>query len=278
MNVKTFFDEDTSTFTYLITDPQTLHCAVIDPVLNLDLPSGKTSTTSADEVIQHIQDQKLTLEWILETHIHADHLTAAHYLQETLGGKIAIHENIQKVLAYWAPLFSLKLSLENFDHLFHDHETFHIGKLSATVIPTPGHTPACSSYHINDHVFVGDSIFMPHLGSARADFPGGSAKVLYHSIQRILALPEQTKIHVCHDYPEANEPIGSFATVKEQKMHNSLAKLSEEEFIRERNRRDKGKAAPTLLLPSLQVNLVTGNLKALEENGISYLKIPLNQL
>jgi len=205
MHIQHFFDQETATFTYIVSDAATKYCAIIDSVLNYDMSEGKTRTQSADEIISYVRNNQLIVAWILETHVHADHLSAASYLKETLGGKIAIGEHIRQVLDYWVPIFDTgndtPLDGSQFDHLFVENEIFYIGNLPVKVMATPGHTPACVSYYIEDVIFVGDTIFMPYIGTARADFPGGSAEQLYDSIQKILALPKDTKIFTCHDYP-----------------------------------------------------------------------------
>lgn len=221
MQIESFFDVNTSTVTYVVSDPQTLRCAIIDSVQDFDLYSGRIYFQSADKVIDYIRKMNLQVEWILDTHVHADHLTAASYLKENLGGKIGIGENIKKVLSYWIPIFNTSADTatngSQFDVLFSDGMQFNIGNLKATVIHTPGHTPDSVSYHINDAIFVGDTIFMPYVGTARTDFPGGSAESLYRSIRKILALPDQTRIFTCHDYPPEGENPAWESTVAEQK-------------------------------------------------------------
>lgn len=284
MKIHHFFDKDTATFTYVVSDPATRQCAIIDSVLDYDMHSGKTSTASADKVIAYIREQGLSVEWILETHAHADHLTGSHYLREKLGGKIGIGEHIKDVLAFWVPLFNTAhdtpLNGTQFDHLFKDGETFHIGSIEVKVLHTPGHTPACVSYLMGDAVFVGDTIFMPYVGTARTDFPGGSAQTLYRSIQKLFSLPENTRIFTCHDYPPQGQSEGHVSTVAEQKAKNSMVHegVSEAEYVAARNAKDKGKAVPRLLLPSIQVNLRAGDLGKPESNGVQYIKIPLNKL
>ncbi len=280
MNIKAFFDNDTFTFTYVVSDQGTKQCAVIDPVLNIDLASGRTSTQSVDIVEQYINDQGLNLEWILETHAHADHLSGAQLIKQRLGGKIAIGEHIADVIAYWSPIFNHPVGEIAFDHLLKDGDSINIGNLDVVIMHTPGHTPACVSYLIEDCVFTGDTIFMPHLGTARADFPGGSAETLYDSIQKILALPDSTKIFVGHDYPEANCKENFMVTVKEQKEHNKMinAKVTKAEFLAGRKARDLSLPPPKLLLPSIQVNMHAGKLPEAEDNQVQYLKIPLKQL
>lgn len=284
MGVKYFFDQDTATFTYIVSDDVTKKAAVIDPVLNFDITNGKVFTHSADEVISFVKSNGLTIEWILETHAHADHLTAAQYIKKQLGGRIGIGEHIESVIEFWSPMFNCQQTksavLGMFDHLFKDDEHFKIGGVEVKVMHTPGHTPACLTYLIEDMAFVGDTIFMPYVGTARTDFPGGSAKALYHSIQKIFSLEPHTKIYTCHDYPPEGVEPGCLSTVKEQLEKNSMINknVSEAEFIAARNKKDVGKSVPKLLLPSIQVNMLAGNLPNKESNNISYIKIPLNQL
>ena len=284
MKIKNFFDKDTATFTYVVSDPKTNSCAVIDSVLNYDMYSGKTFHSSADRIISYIQENNLNLEWILETHIHADHLTAASYLKEKIGGKIGISTSVKEVLKFWIPLFDsaedTAFDGSQFDHLFQDNETFKIGSIDVKVILTPGHTPACLTYLIQDAAFVGDTIFMPYVGTARTDFPGGSSKTLFHSIQKILSLPETTRIFVGHDYPLQDAKENHFTTVAEQKEKNIMInqKVGESEYVAARDAKDKGKAVPKLLFPSLQINLRAGNLGKIYDNGAQFIKIPLNRL
>jgi len=284
MQIESFFDSNTSTVTYVVSDPETQHCAIIDSVHDFDLYSGRFSSQSADRVIDYIKKMNLQVEWILDTHIHADHLTAASYLKDKLGGKIGIGENIKKVLSYWIPIFNTGSDTPSdgsqFDVLFSDGTQFKIGNLNVKVIHTPGHTPDSVSYYINDTVFVGDTIFMPYVGTARADFPGGSAETLYHSIQKILALPDQTRIYTCHDYPPAGQEPAWESTVAEQKKINSMINdsVTEKEFISARNKKDFNKPVPKLLLPSIQVNLRAGKLGAFDFNQTQYIKIPINKI
>lgn len=221
MKIEPFFHEATATFTYIVTDETSNICAIIDPVLDFDLHTGRVETHSADQIINHIKANNLTVEWILETHAHADHLTAAYYLKQNLGGKIGIGEHILQVIKHWVPLFNTAdntpLDGTQFDHLFRQHEIFTIGQITVKVLYTPGHTPACVSYFMDDAVFVGDTIFMPYVGTARTDFPDGSAEALYESIQTIMALPDDTRIFTCHDYPPAGQPVKCVSTVAEQK-------------------------------------------------------------
>ncbi len=282
ITIQTFFDKDTATLTHIVSDIKTKKAAIIDPVLNYDLYSGTSHTESADKIIAYIKEHNLELHWILETHIHADHLTASHYLREKLGGKIGIGLRIQDVLKLWVPIFNTSndtpIDGSQFDCLFEDHESISLGATSIKILYTPGHTPACASYLIDNVIFVGDTLFMPDVGTARTDFPGGSAQTLYDSIQRILSLPENTRIYFCHDYPPADREVCYFSTVKEQKEKNILIKssISKAEYITARNQRDQGKPVPHLLLPSIQVNLRAGTFGKSESNAVQYIKIPIN--
>lgn len=264
MNLHHFFDKKTATFTYIIIDPITHLCAVIDPILNYDKETGTITNDSIDEVESYIKQHALTLEWILETHAHADHLTGAAELQKRLGGKIAIHKDITLVQKHWAPMFpetkDIPTDGSQFDVLFNDNETFNIGMLNVKVMHTPGHTPACSTYKIGNCLFVGDTIFMPYVGTARTDFPGGSAATLYDSIQKLLALPGDTNIYVGHDYPLEGNQERCQCTVSEQLNSNILINknVSKEAFIKARNARDENKAPPALLNQSLRVNICAG--------------------
>lgn len=282
MKIKHFFDAQTATFSYVVCDSETQKCAIIDSVLDYDQFSGATSYQSADEIIAYVQEHRLEVEWILETHVHADHLTAAHYLKTRLGGKVAIGENITKVLAFWSPIFNsdFKEDGSDFDYLLKDNETITIGNLALKVMLTPGHTPACACYLIENAVFVGDTIFQPYVGTARTDFPGGSAQDLYRSVQKILSLPEDTLIYVGHDYPPADGTPNHVVTVKQQKQNNVMigGAISEEEFVAKRNKKDENKAVPKLLLPALQFNVRAGSFGKSENNGIDYIKIPINQM
>jgi glyoxylase-like metal-dependent hydrolase (beta-lactamase superfamily II) len=282
--VRAFFDEATFTVTYVVSDPDTGHAAVIDPVLDFDPASGRTSTSSADEVVAHVQDKDLTVDWILETHVHADHLTGAPYIKHRLGGTTAIGTNVSAVQESFKGVFNLR-DLETdgsqFDHLFTDGETFKVGQLDARVIATPGHTPACVTYVIGDTAYVGDTLFMPDFGSARTDFPGGDAGALYDSIRKILALPDETRLFMCHDYKAPGRDVFAWeTTVAEQRagnVHISDA-VSKEDFVAMREGRDAQLGMPRLILPSLQVNLRAGRLPDPEDNDIRYLKIPLDAL
>lgn len=281
-NVSAFFDEATFTVTYVVSDPATGRAAVIDPVLDFDPASGRTSTTSADKVIAHVNDNDLGVDWIFETHVHADHLSGAPYIREKLGGKAAIGKDVTAVQATFKGVFNLKdLATDGsqFEHLFGDADTFAIGDIEGHVIATPGHTPACITYVIGDAAFVGDTLFMPDFGSARTDFPGGSAPQLYESIQKILALPDDTRLFMCHDYMAPGRDEFAWETsVAEQKANNIHIneKVSRDEFVEMREGRDSQLGMPKLILPSLQVNLRAGELPDPEDNDVRYLKIPLD--
>lgn len=282
-DIQHFFDENTNTFSYVVSDPATRQCAIIDSVLDYDPASATTTTTHADEIIAYIHKNELTVEWILETHVHADHLTASQYLKEQLGGKIAMSHKISIVQETFSAIYNLDIkyfnSHQSFDYLFADHETFTIGELQAYNIPTPGHTPACLSYVIGDAVFVGDTLFMPDYGTARCDFPKGSAGQLYDSVQSLYELPEETRVFLCHDYlPESRERYEHetlLKTQKEQNIHIHTG-VSKAEFIEMRTQRDATLTMPKLILPSIQINMDAGKFPQPEANGIRYLKLPLN--
>ena len=284
ITTQAFFDPKTWTVSYVVWGPATQRAAVIDPVLDYDFKSGHTSTTSADKVLAYVVEHALHVDWILETHAHADHLSGARYLQQRVGGRIAIGENIRTVQATFKKLYNLERSFlpdgSQFDHLFKDGETFRIGEVEATAMLVPGHTPADMAYLIDDSVFVGDTLFMPDIGSARADFPGGEAHQLYRSMHRLLALPPETTMYVCHDYPPASRPARWQTTVAEQKALNIHVRdgITEDEFVAMRQARDATLEVPTLILPSIQVNVRAGHLPPADENGVSYLRIPLNTL
>jgi len=282
LNIHPFFDENTQTVTYVVTDNATCLTAVIDPVLDFDPASGKLSSTSADKVIAYLDENNLRLQWILETHAHADHITAANYIKAKRGGQIGIGEHIKKVQSTFKTTFNFSDDLpcdgSQFDFLFEDREIITLGHLNFHVMHTPGHTPACVSYLIEDVAFVGDTIFMPDFGTARADFPNGSAKTLYHSIQKILSLPDLTRIFVGHDYksPTRNDYAWE-TTVWQEKRNNIHVKLgtTEAEFVSLRESRDANLPVPRLLLPSIQLNIRAGHLPIEEVNGVAYLKLPL---
>ena len=282
--IESFYDPVTGTVTYVVYDMPHGRAAIIDPVLDYDPKSGRTSTASADEVIRFMRVGGLTVDWILETHAHADHLSAAHYLKEQLGGKIAIGEHIRKVQQVFKRLYNLGREFApdgtQFDHLFRDGETFRIGELTGEALFVPGHTPADMAYRIGDAVFVGDTMFMPDVGSARCDFPGGDAPTLYRSIRKLLSLPPQTRLFMCHDYPPAGREPKWECTVADQRARNIHVHdgISEEAFSEMRRKRDAGLEMPVLILPSIQVNIRAGRLPEAEENGVRYLKIPLDAL
>lgn len=285
VQIQSFFDDQTFTVTYVVHAGAGSQCAIIDSVLDYDFRSGRTSTTSADKVIAFVQAQKLQVQWLLETHAHADHISAAPYLQQKLGGTIAIGERIKQVQGVFKKIFNLEpafcLDGSQFGHLFKDNETFMIGNIQAQAIHVPGHTPADMAYILaGEHVFVGDTLFMPDVGSARCDFPGGNAHTLYQSTRRILSLPENTTLYMCHDYPPANREASWITTVAEQRAHNIHLHdgISEDEFVAMRTARDETLAMPNLILPSIQINIRAGHFPPAENNGTAYLKIPLNAL
>jgi len=282
--IRPFFDEKTGTITYVISANSSKHAAIVDPVLDFDLKSGRTSTQAAEKVLEYVRDAGLIVEWILETHAHADHLSGARYMQQQVGGRIAIGEHIREVQATFKKFYNLERSFlpdgSQFDHLFKDGETFRIGDVEATALLVPGHTPADMAYLIDGAVFVGDTLFMPDVGSARADFPGGDARVLYRSMGRILALPLETRVFVCHDYPPKDRQPRWETTVAEQRTLNIHIRdgISEDQFVQMRTARDATLGVPALILPSIQVNVRAGHLPPAESDGVSYLKIPLNVL
>lgn len=280
-SIRSFFDESTSTVTHVIACPVTHAAAIVDSVLDFDVKSGKTSTASADDVGAFVVAEKLTVHWHLETHAHADHLTAAPYLRERFGGKIAVGGGIRKVQKVFRSIFNLKEVGDDgapFDHLFSDGEEFSIGLLRARVLATPGHTPACVSYLIGSDAFVGDTLFMPDYGTARCDFPGGDARTLYQSIRKLLSLPAATKLHMCHDYRPGGRDARWVATVAEQRAANIHMRdeVAEDAFVALRSQRDSTLPMPALMLPSVQVNIRAGHLPDAEDNGRRYLKIPIN--
>ena len=282
--IQPFFDPDTWTISYVVYEAPGAACAIIDSVLDYDPKSGRTSTHSADAVIDFIRSNQLTVEWILETHAHADHLTAAAYLKEQLGGQVAIGENIRTVQSVFKKIFNLEPQFvvdgSQFDHLFTDGERFHIGHLEGEVMYLPGHTPACVGYRIGDAVFVGDTIAMPDVGTARCDFPGGDASVLYKSIRRLLSLPLETRLFMCHDYPPADRDVCCETTVAAERANNIHVHdgIDEATYVAIRTARDQGLAMPVLILPAVQINIRAGHKPPAEENGVAYLKIPLNAL
>ncbi len=284
-NVTAFFDEATNTICYVVREPEGRACAVIDSVLDFDYASGHTDTRSADAVIAHIRDQGLTLAWVLETHVHADHLSAAPYIQEKLGGQIGIGDRITVVQDTFGKIFNEGTEFQRdgsqFDRLFREGDSFMIGQLRGDVLHTPGHTPACLTYVIGDAAFVGDTLFMPDFGTARCDFPGGSASLLYDSVQKILGLPDETRIFVGHDYKAPGRDEYAWeSTVGAQKALNVHigAGRARDDFVKMREARDATLAMPRLIIPSLQVNMRAGRMPEPEENGTSYLKVPINGL
>jgi glyoxylase-like metal-dependent hydrolase (beta-lactamase superfamily II) len=284
-HVTAFFHEPTFTVSYVVADPATRRCALIDSVLDFDPASGRTSTASADALIAHVRAHDLTVEWLLETHVHADHLSAAPYLKQLLGGRIGIGAAITTVQRVFGDLFNAEPGFardgSQFDHLFADGERFTIGSLQAEALHTPGHTPACMAYVVGDAAFVGDTLFMPDFGTARCDFPGGDARTLYRSIQRLLGLPPETRLFLCHDYLAPGRTTYAWeTTVGEQRARNVHVHdgVSEDAFVTMREARDATLAMPRLILPSVQVNMRAGQLPPPEPNGLRYLKLPLNAL
>ncbi|APW36836.1 MBL fold metallo-hydrolase [Rhodoferax koreense] len=284
MHIEAFFDGPTGTVSYVVSDAVARRAAIIDPVLDYDAKSGCTGTASIDRLLAYIAAQSLVVDWILETHAHADHLSAAPYLKAKVGGRLAIGRHILGVQATFKKLFNLESSFvpdgRQFDHLFEEGEHFRIGGLDAQAIAVPGHTSADVAYGVGDAVFVGDTLFMPDVGTARADFPGGDAAMLYRSIHRLLALPEATRLFVCHDYPPAGRAPAWQTTVAAQRAGNIHVHegVSEAAFVAMRNARDAGLELPTLIIPAIQVNVRAGQLPPAEDDGVRYLKIPINVL
>ncbi|MEQ0720792.1 MBL fold metallo-hydrolase [Stutzerimonas stutzeri] len=284
-HVEPFFDPATFTYSYVVSDPETRQCAVIDSVLDYDPASGRTSHATAQRLVDYVREQDLKVQWLLETHVHADHLSAAPYLKQQLGGCMAIGERITVVQNTFGKLFNAGTEFatdgRQFDHLFQDEETFQVGNVPARAIHTPGHTPACMTYVIGDAAFVGDTLFMPDYGTARCDFPGGDARTLYRSIQKLFALPGETRVFMCHDYkaPGRDEFLYE-TTIAAEREHNVHVHsgISEQQFVDMRTARDATLAMPTLILPSVQINMRGGELPAPESNGTRYLKIPLDVL
>jgi glyoxylase-like metal-dependent hydrolase (beta-lactamase superfamily II) len=282
--VQSFFDPATWTVSHVVHAGAGTPCAIIDSVLDYDPKSGRTGTASADRLVEFVQENHLEVQWILETHAHADHLSAAQYLRKKLGGKITIGSAIMQVQGVFKGIFNLEPGFvadgHQFDHLLEVGESFGIGALSATALSVPGHTPACMAYQIGDAVFVGDTLFMPDVGTARCDFPGGNARTLYQSIRRLLALPPDTRLFMCHDYPPAGRPVTWQSTVAAQRAHNIHVHdgVSEEAFVSMRTARDATLEMPVLILPAVQVNIRAGEMPPPEANGVAYLKIPVNLL
>ena len=282
--VRAFFDEPTNTVTYVVKDPKSNSCAIVDSVLDIDYAAGRISYGSADQVIDFVNKNALTAEWHIETHVHADHLSAAPYLQKKLGGMIGIGRNITVVQETFGKIFNEGTEFQRdgsqFDMLFDDGDTYQIGSMRAQTIHTPGHTPACMTHVIGDAAFVGDTLFMPDGGSARADFPGGDARTLFRSIKRVLSLPNETRLFMCHDYGPNGRNIKWETTVAEQREHNIHARdgVTEDQFVAMREARDKTLDMPKLIIPSLQVNMKAGELPKADESGKRFLKVPLNVL
>lgn len=281
--VQEFFDPTTHTFSYVVSDPVTKRCAIIDSVLDYDAASATTSTTHADQILAYVQEHGLTVDWILETHVHADHLTAAHYLKARLGGKIAMSHHISLVQETFCAIYHLDIKQLNaqqpFDYLFQDGEAFEIGELKAYNIATPGHTPACLSYVVGDAVFVGDTLFMPDYGTARCDFPRGSADMLFDSVKKLYTLPEQTRVFLCHDYlPATRSQYCCQTNIGTQKSQNIHLQSNTEKaaFVQMREQRDNTLSMPKLILPAIQINMNAGKYPEPEANGVSYLKLPIN--
>ena len=278
------FDKATWTITYIVHQGAGTACAIIDSVLDYDPKSGRTTTASAEKVVEYVKANKLQVEWILETHAHADHVSAAPYLKQQLGGKIAIGNHITQVQKVFKGIFNLEPEFKQdgsqFDHLLASDEEFKVGNLTGKVLFVPGHTPACVAYQFGDAVFVGDTLFMPDVGTARCDFPGGDARTLYASVRKILSLPPETRLFMCHDYPPTDRPIAFESTVAAQREKNIHVHdgISEAEFIKMRTERDATLEMPVLILPSVQVNIRAGQMPPKDDNGIAYLKIPVNAL
>ena len=282
--IKGFFDEETSTISYVVYDMTSKKCAVIDSVLDFEFSSGTIDYHNAEKIISFIEKMKLDLEWLIETHVHADHLSASPYIQKKLGGKIGISEKISDIQNIFGKTFNAGTEFQRdgsqFDRLFKDNDEYKIGSIKCKVINTPGHTPACTAHVIGNSIFVGDTLFMPDLGSARADFPGGDARELYRSIQKILSYPDDTLIFVCHDYPPSSRKVEWVTTVGEQKKKNIHVKTSigEDEFVKVREARDKTLNMPKLIIPSIQVNMRAGNLPPAEDSGDVFIKVPINSM
>ena len=283
-DIKHFFHRSTWTYSYVVSDPESKRCAIIDPAMDLNYRAGRICPFAADDIIEYLDEQKLSVDWLLETHAHADHISSSAYLKSKLGGKIGIGEQIKEVQKTFKKFYNLESDFpvdgSQFDHLFSDGEEFKIGNLTARVVHTPGHTPACITFVIGNAAFVGDTLFMPDSGTARADFPGGSATTLYESIQKIYALPDETKLYMCHDYKPTAPPPRWVTTVKDEKEKNIYiqAGVTEEMYVAVRNGIDSSLEAPNLLLPSIQLNIRAGELPPPENDGAQYLKIPLNKI
>jgi glyoxylase-like metal-dependent hydrolase (beta-lactamase superfamily II) len=284
VRIQSFYEASSGTVSYVLWDAATRRAAIIDPVLDFSARSGRTSTASADQIEAYVRAEGLGVDWILETHAHADHLSAARHLQRELGGRIAIGEHIREVQATFKTLFNLERGFlpdgSQFDHLFKDGEHFQVGGIELQAWLVPGHTPADMAYLMDGAAFVGDTLFMPDLGSARADFPGGDARALYRSMRRLLALPDDTRIYVCHDYPPATRGMACESTVAEQRASNIHVRdgIDEDAFVAMREKRDATLDVPALILPALQINVRAGELPPPDDNGVRYLRIPLDKL
>jgi len=282
--VTAFFDEPTNTISYVVQDPTSNKCAVVDSVMDIDYAAGRISYGGADQIIKFIEDNELELEWLIETHVHADHLSGAPYIQGKLGGKLGIGENITIVQDVFGKVFNEGTEFQRdgsqFDQLFTDGDSYQIGNLTAYVMHTPGHTPACMTHTIGNAAFVGDTLFMPDGGSARADFPGGDARTLYRSVKRVLQLPDETRLFMCHDYGPNGRDIQWETSVAEERNHNIHVKdgISEDEFVQMREERDASLDMPKLIIPSLQVNMRAGKMPPADEQGDVFFKVPVNKL
>lgn len=283
-DVKAFFHDQSHTVSYVVTEPDGNHCAIIDPVLDFDPRSGRTATTAADEIVSYLTQRSLIVDWILETHVHADHLSAAPYIQSTVGGQLGIGEYITEVQDLFKNLFNAEPGFtadgRQFDQLLSGGDRISVGSMEIEVLHTPGHTPACVTYIVGDAAFVGDTLFMPDYGTARTDFPGGDAKELYRSIKKVLSLPPSTRLFMCHDYAPNGREYAWETTVAAQRAENIHVRdgVSEDDFVEMRTQRDLDSDLPALLIPSIQVNMRAGHMPPPESNGIAYLKIPLNAL
>jgi glyoxylase-like metal-dependent hydrolase (beta-lactamase superfamily II) len=283
-DVTGFFDPQTNTISYVVKDPASAACAVIDSVMDIDYAAGRITHEGADRMIAHIRQHGLELEWIIETHVHADHLSAAPYIQDQLGGKLGIGENITVVQDTFGKIFNEGTEFQRdgsqFDRLFGDGDAYQVGFMTGYAMHTPGHTPACMTHVIGDAAFIGDTLFMPDGGSARADFPGGDARTLYRSIQRVLSLPDATRLFICHDYGPDGRDIKYETTVADERAHNIHVKdgVTEDEFAAMREARDKTLAMPRLIIPSLQCNMRAGQLPPRDRDGKTFLKVPVNML
>ena len=281
---KGFHDKSSGTISYIVQDKNSSSCAIIDAVLDFDMSSGRTSTLNADNIIKFIRSNNLSLEWIIETHVHADHLSAAPYIQDEIGGKIGIGEEIKTVQNTFGKIFNegtlFQRDGSQFDKLFKDGDTYKIGNMNAKTIHAPGHTPACMVHVIEDTAFVGDTLFMPDGGTARADFPGGDARILFRSIKKVLELPGETKLFICHDYGPGGRNVAWQTTVAEQREKNIHVRegITEDEFVELREKRDATLSMPKLIIPATQVNMRAGEMPEEEKNGINYIKIPINTL